>query len=192
MVEIGARAAAALERARSAEVVMEFSRGEVLQTDRGEIVWVDADPEAFSPCGVLRAGSYTANRTHGTHRPCSAEEAAFLHDLRAGIPFSQAARHLLGLGPGLTPSGDDFLGGFLFVLARRGTPQRIDTAATHPISRARLAMHMSGEGTRAEARFIDALLGGRDTGVAERILRSHGHSSGDDFIRGARAALARA
>ncbi|HWS71579.1 MAG TPA: DUF2877 domain-containing protein, partial [Thermoanaerobaculia bacterium] len=75
--------------------------------------------------------------------------------------------------------------------AHLGRPATIDTTGTHAISRARLAMHMRGEGTRAEVRFVRALIAGENTQTAEATLRNHGHSSGEDFMHGARAAWER-
>ncbi|HKO59100.1 MAG TPA: hypothetical protein VJ276_24755, partial [Thermoanaerobaculia bacterium] len=51
-IEIGPAARAALARCPEHEVVMTFSRGEVWRTRAGEIIWLDEDPDAFSPCGI--------------------------------------------------------------------------------------------------------------------------------------------
>ena len=192
VIEIGARARAALTRTPQYEVLMHFSRGEVWRTRAGEIVWVDEDPDAFSEMGIrpnvgrtLQSAPRAGLRTRPTFFDAALESAitAFLSTL--------APHHLLGLGPGLTPAGDDFLGGFLAVRHRLGHRDIIDTAATHEISRARLAMHMRGEGTRAEVRFLRALLAGEDTTDAAERLRRLGATSGADFIRGAVAAWER-
>jgi hypothetical protein len=204
VLEIGRDARAALAEATRCNVVMTFSRGEVVETDRGEIVWFDCDPEAFSPRGVLvdaRGGQAPSPvpfipTSHGQagapvlHDSVDRACDAFLTALDSRS-IADAAPILLGLGPGLTPSGDDYLGGFLCALAHLGRATTIDTDGTHAISRARLAMHMRGEGTRAEVRFVRALVAGEDSGDAEAALKKHGHSSGDDFMRGARAAWER-
>ena len=203
-LEIGRDARAALAAATRCDVVMTFSRGEVVETDRGEIVWFDCDPEAFSPKGVLTTPPLNGGGQAPSPVPregCDLGQAGapvlheafidacsrFVHVL-AQTSLAEAAPLLLGLGPGLTPSGDDYLGGFLCTLHHLGRPSNIDTAQTHAISRARLHMHMRGEGTRAEIRFVRALVHGDDTTEAEATLQTYGHSSGDDFIRGARAA----
>ena len=205
VIVIGDRARAALLRAPHYEVLMRFSRGEVWRTRAGEIVWVDEDPDAFSEMGIL-ARSCHPERSEGpgwvgsdagTAHPDPSTAlgmtailddavARFLTAVPEGLPA--AAHHLLGLGPGLTPAGDDFLGGFLAVRHHLGYRDSIDTTATHEISRARLAMHMRGEGTRAEARYLRALLGGDDTELAAERLTRLGATSGADFIRGATAA----
>lgn len=194
VLEIGRDARAALAAASRYDVVMTFSRGEVVETDRGEIVWFDCDPEAFSPRGVLVAGAPSPSpRSRGVSPIASAFDdacSAFLAALESQS-IADAAPMLLGLGPGLTPAGDDYLGGFLCTLAHLGRPATIDARGTHAISRARLAMHMRGEGTRAEFRFVRALVAGGDTGDAEATLARHGQSSGADFARGARAAWER-
>ncbi|MCU1349900.1 MAG: hypothetical protein JWO56_2930 [Acidobacteria bacterium] len=201
VLEVGRDARTALASATRCDVVMTFSRGEVVETDRGEIVWFDSDPEAFSPRGVLirvdetpssapkRAGKGRAD-VSPLHDPFLRECERFVAAIRSGTAIADAAAILLGLGPGLTPSGDDFLGGFLAMRHHLGRPATIDPANTHAISRARLAMHMRGEGTRAELRLVQALIHEHDTQQAEATLRQHGHTSGEDFIRGARAARA--
>jgi hypothetical protein len=201
ILAIGDRARAALAAAGQIEVVMTFSRGRVLQTDRGEILWCDSDPQAFSPRGVLIPHGPETARTAEFDRTAVdpfAEEldamvrqasSDFVAAVCAGEALTTAAMMLVGLGRGLTPAGDDFLGGFLAVRHRRGFRDAIDTTATHAISRARLQMHMNGEGTLAEMTFVDSLLNGRDDLCeAEAVLRRLGHSSGEDFMRGACAA----
>lgn len=194
VLEIGRDARAALASAATCNVVMTFSRGEVVETDRGEIVWFDCDPEAFSPRGVLVDGidrSPSAPRADVAYfADFDAQVARFLAALDTRS-IAAVAPILLGLGPGLTPAGDDYLGGFLCTLHHLGRPAAIDTTATHAISRARLGMHLRGEGTRAEVRFVRALIAGESTDAAEAVLTRHGHSSGNDFTRGARAAWLR-
>lgn len=190
VLEIGRDARAALAAAAQTTVLMTFARGEVLETDRGEIVWFDCDPEAFSPRGVLIAGAIPT-RSAAPRSPLDDSFALHCQRFLRALdthPLADAAPLLLGLGAGLTPAGDDYLGGFLCLLHHRGRPSAIDTANTHAISRARLAMHMRGEGTRAELRFLRALLDERDPAEAEGTLRRHGHSSGEEFMNGARAA----
>lgn len=197
ILEIGESARASLDAASRVDVIMTFSRGEVLQTNHGDIVWCDSDLDAFSPCGVRIPADASARQPDAVcdNAFANAIDAAvgqacrdFVSSVRAGYSLSDAARSLVGLGRGLTPAGDDFLGGFLVVRHRRGIRDTVDARQTHAISRARLGMHMRGEGTRAEMRFVDALLDGADLDAPEAALRCLGHSSGHDFIRGARAA----
>jgi hypothetical protein len=83
------------------------------------------DPEAVRIAWqVLRAhGRFTGiERIPGIQ----AIAAAIRQALANGYPAQllEAARHLIGLGPGLTPSGDDFLAGYLrgLWLIRRNQP----------------------------------------------------------------------
>ncbi|HEV7922212.1 MAG TPA: DUF2877 domain-containing protein [Thermoanaerobaculia bacterium] len=182
VIEMGPLAQAALSRCPRYDVVMTFSRGEVWRTCAGEIIWVDSEPDAFSPIGVNVGPALRPARTGWRAGPTFLDAA--LDRAIERFLGTLDPQHLVGLGPGLTPAGDDFLGGFVMV-----HPLSIDTNDTNEISRARLAMHMRGEGTRAEVRFIRALTRGEDTSFAERALEKLGATSGRDFIRGARAAL---
>lgn len=105
-----------------------------------------------------------------------------------------AAGTLAGLGPGLTPSGDDVLVGTLLSLTL-GTDdsdrirQAIVAAArdrTTRISRAYLDAAALGETSEAWHRLIDAL-GGNDTGRIQHTARqvmSCGETSGSDMLAG--------
>lgn len=119
-----------------------------------------------------------------------------------------AANTLVGLGPGLTPAGDDFTGGAFFaraVLARAGAidaaawkaaASAVRTAAarlTHPIGAALLGDLLAGEGWAPMHDLAAALASGDGPRAiaAARQLTQLGHSSGWDllagFIVGARA-----
>ena len=116
---------------------------------------------------------------------------------------AEAARPLLGLGAGLTPSGDDYVGGVLF--ARRlvdsqdpgaweGAASRIvaDAAAlTHPISARLLADLAAGEGWAPLHDLAAALAANApDNAIAAaRALTALGHTSGWDLLAGVVTAL---
>jgi hypothetical protein len=101
------------------------------------------------------------------------------------------AEPLLGLGPGLTPSGDDFIGGYLvglYALGRRHEAEAIAArllplaaARTSRISAAHLAAAAKGE---ASAVLHSTLAGGDP-----RPLLTLGHSSGWDMLAGALTAM---
>ena len=127
---------------------------------------------------------------------------AFVDWLQGGAssPAPAAASALIGLGPGLTPAGDDFAGGALIALqalGKRDIASRVAEWAlalaerrTNRISRAHLACAAQGEGHEA----LHALLAARDPGSVERALEALdcvGHSSGWDAAAGALAALGR-
>ena len=110
---------------------------------------------------------------------------------------------LVGLGVGLTPSGDDFLGGLFFAArslhqaypedfpwAEDAVSELLDWAKTrtHPISHAIFSDLALGHGPEPLHDLIGGLLDGRDLDpVMEAALRltAIGHSSGWDMLAGA-------
>lgn len=102
---------------------------------------------------------------------------------------------LLGLGPGLTPSGDDLIGGVLCALHAVGERQRANHLAQHVlplakthtnrISRAHLACAAQGE-CRADLRsLLCALLQARtDFAALLAAVDQIGHTSGWDTLAG--------
>ncbi len=104
------------------------------------------------------------------------------------------ARDLLGLGPGLTPSGDDCLGGMLLALHAIGERPvarrlwgRIKTdvcTRTHAISRAHLAAAAHGLGSERVHRILRILLEGAHPASALADLARMGQSSGWDTLAG--------
>jgi hypothetical protein len=102
---------------------------------------------------------------------------------------------LIGLGPGLTPAGDDFVGGAMIALRAFGNRELADRVAawalplaatnTGRISRAHLECAARGEG---HAYFHDFL--SFPTGENRQKLSRIGHTSGLDTAAGAVNALA--
>ncbi len=112
-------------------------------------------------------------------------------------------RELVGLGFGLTPSGDDFLGGLLFAAhflhrtypttfptAQTGVDELLDWARprTHPISHAVLSDLAMGHGPEPLHDLVCILLRERENtseavDAAVRLTRM-GHSSGWDMLAG--------
>ena len=110
---------------------------------------------------------------------------------------------MVGLGPGLTPSGDDFLGGLLFAAhflhcaypttfprAEADRSGLLDWARTrtHPISYAIFSDLVMGHGPEPLHELVDTLLrGGEDpfqaVNAAVRLAKI-GHSSGWDMLAG--------
>jgi len=101
---------------------------------------------------------------------------------------------LIGLGPGLTPAGDDFIGGAMIALRTFGHATLADRIAawalplakerTSRISRAHLHCAAAGEGHEA---LHDWLHGFNDRDY-QRLARI-GHTSGLDAVAGAAGAL---
>lgn len=138
---------------------------------------------------------------HATARFDAIRAALAHNDLRA---FATAAPRVLGLGPGLTPSGDDFLGGIFFALAHapRGAWRAQLPAvqadlrarcrsATNVISAALLDDLMCGSSYGALHTCLAALQGGLQSDIvasAQGVLRI-GASSGADLLAGLLLAL---
>jgi hypothetical protein len=132
------------------------------------------------------------------------ELARLLRCAAAGEPYSIAApaiAPLIGLGPGLTPSGDDYLGGVLVALSSIGGIRFRDqfwhalepdlNHGTTDISRAHLAAAAEGLGCAALHACINAILSGRQDLLPDAItaLTGMGHSSGSDMLAGALCVL---
>lgn len=118
--------------------------------------------------------------------------------------FEGAALRVLGLGNGLTPSGDDFLGGIFFGLAHRPRPKwllglptlqanihKACEAATNPISTAFLQDNMAGTSFGELHDMLDALESNdtRFIAAAREALLAVGSSSGADMLAGLLLAL---
>lgn len=131
-----------------------------------------------------------ASRTEAFVAAVASGSPAYAHD---------AATRLLGLGSGLTPSGDDWLAGFGYVAA--SLPGRLD-AALEAISRAAqpgatVDVALSVIHHALQGRAIDPLQDllaaltrppGPDIGAALDRLAEVGHSSGTDMALGLLAA----
>ncbi len=120
------------------------------------------------------------------------------HSLDQGenLEFPAIARRLVGLGPGLTPSGDDFWCGVMIALRAQGFMGILEKVSgdvlkraeerTNKISRAHMECAAGGQGTEALHETISAL------GIADearlrsalRELDKIGHSSGWDSLAG--------
>jgi hypothetical protein len=112
-----------------------------------------------------------------------------------------AARGLLGLGPGLTPSGDDFVGAAFFARLRLAAGGAGDLVAwqaaaadvraaaarlTHPLSAALLDDLLDGQTWQPLHALTHTLARADDAGAcdaARRLVRL-GHSSGWDLLAG--------
>ncbi len=122
---------------------------------------------------------------------------------QAGGTLTAEVTTLLGLGPGLTPSGDDYLGGMLIGLRLFGRAADAEvlwawlaprvSAGTSRISAAHLAAAAEGEAHETLHACIDALAEGLSHGWPARLaaLASIGHCSGWDGLAGVIAAAER-
>lgn len=120
---------------------------------------------------------------------------------RATRPNQPPVQRLLGLGPGLTPSGDDVIGGALLALHALG---KQDVAAalaaaveaswrgrTSDLSHAHLAAAGEGYGAAAVHDLLARLLSGDVHTLTDQVARvtAIGHSSGTDMLAGIRLVL---
>ena len=114
---------------------------------------------------------------------------------------SKCLAPLLGLGPGLTPSGDDYLGGALVALHATGQPElgwrlwrTLEpqlVVTTGDLSGAHLGAAAEGLGHAALHDLIGAILAGDSEKIREALCAatSIGHTSGWDAVAGAVAML---
>lgn len=119
-----------------------------------------------------------------------------LGDLEERAAPPSVAVSLLGMGPGLTPSGDDFLGGMAVALHALGRKDAAGdlaacladhlTVRTGVISGAHLRCALTGEASALTLEAMDALLSGRPDRVlaAGRAAATVGHTSGWDTLSG--------
>jgi len=173
--------------------------GAVLEAARARRVVTRVTPERAARAGLARAASALDDAPPPVLRGGAARVARAIAD---GDPaaFLAAALALLGLGEGLTPSGDDLLCGALAVLHRAASPLAADPRVIGPLAEA--TRERTTEVGRA---FLLHALGGRfaepvldvvsgDPPRAARgaaLLRALGASSGADTLAGVRlAALA--
>ncbi len=103
-----------------------------------------------------------------------------------------AVQQIAGRGPGLTPSGDDFLAGVILAMQtsarfRDVYPKLVYEAAvsrTHRLSRAFLRAAAEGQADERWHRFLRALGGEGDVEAAVRLILSFGASSGLEMLAG--------
>ncbi|HLO13575.1 MAG TPA: DUF2877 domain-containing protein, partial [Anaerolineales bacterium] len=118
---------------------------------------------------------------------------------RNAARISQTAEALIGLGSGLTPSGDDFLGGMLFAInilqtaylewkaINHAVPIEAYQSRTHLISFTLLKDNASGHGIASLHQIINDLLSGKSfESIYPSLsqLTQVGHSTGWDLLTG--------
>ena len=105
-----------------------------------------------------------------------------------------AVKSLIGLGPGLTPSGDDLLGGMLIALNSTGQTEISEIlwssivgiiSGTNEISQAHLQAAAHGMGAEVLHQLIVSLISGKSLDNLIERLGNVGHSSGWDAVVGA-------
>ena len=110
-----------------------------------------------------------------------------------GFP-GHAVKSLIGLGPGLTPSGDDLLGGMLIALNSTGQTEISEilwssivgiVSGTNEISQAHLKAAAHGMGAEVLHQLLVSLISGKSLDNLIERLSNVGHSSGWDAVVGA-------
>jgi len=154
--------------------------------------------------GALLTGQPLAFPLDGAR--AAAEALAHACARNDAVGAGDAALALLGVGGGLTPSGDDYVGGALFAralvvaprpddaVAWRGTADRVVArapACTHPISAALLGDLAAGRSWAPLHDLVSALAAGTPHAAhaAARRLVTLGHTSGWDMLAGVGAGL---
>ncbi len=165
-------------------------------------VWQPPPPEKMADLGLLRESAKNRIPAEGlgclvigAHNGLSGHAQPALEALErwlVGNALAGEAEQLIGLGPGLTPSGDDYFGGMLVALRLTGRSMQADglwrwlqprlKQRTSAISAAHLCAAAAGEAHEA---LHDVLSGDLDLNKIDAI----GHCSGWDALAGAVAVL---
>jgi hypothetical protein len=136
--------------------------------------------------GCLAVGEHNALSAHAQPALDAVDEWI------AGNALDSRAEQLIGLGPGLTPSGDDYFGGVMVALHVRGRGSQAGSlwrwleprlaSRTSAISAAHLAAAATGEAHEALHNVLNGVL---DLEALDAV----GHCSGWDALAGAVAVL---
>ncbi|MGH3493431.1 MAG: DUF2877 domain-containing protein [Sciscionella sp.] len=162
--------------------------------ERGAALWVGGGDVGWD------GSSYPVLRWFAPDRPVLPELRSRL-DATAVTQLISGWRRHVGLGPGLTPYGDDVVCGALIAARAAGQP-RLDAVAallveaplerlTTAPSAALLRLAAGGWCIPQLATWLRALAGGGNLAEASNALRAVGHSSGRGLLAGATVALPR-
>jgi hypothetical protein len=155
----------------------------------GTPVWRGALPDPGSLAAALPLALGMLAPVAGGNLVPPERAAAAVQALGKGDLLEVAAR-LGGAGPGLTPAGDDALGGVLFALGAMGYDEDLVAVArrvqTTTISGAFLLWAARGQALAPVHDLLAAAVAGDVTaaGAAAQALGDVGHSSGADFAQG--------
>ncbi|HUZ30827.1 MAG TPA: DUF2877 domain-containing protein, partial [Xanthobacteraceae bacterium] len=110
-------------------------------------------------------------------------------------PLPRSIENLIGLGPGLTPSGDDFIGGLMVALHYLGFAEIAATIAgavlpiasrdTNTISAQLLRCAATGQAASTLFDILKAILTGDSIEAGLDAIDAIGHTSGWDSLAGA-------
>jgi Protein of unknown function (DUF2877) len=161
---------------RGARLCLERIRAAPTNIPNGLLLWLTGRPLAFPLEHAAQRFDALRSALQSNHLP----------------GFEAAARRVLGLGHGLTPSGDDFLGGIAFTLHHAPRPA---WRAELPASLSRLREHARGATNPISAALLDDLIDGASYAAlqgdnlpqieaATQALLRVGASSGADMLSG--------
>ncbi len=212
----------------SARVIAVVANAVYLRTGDDEIVWLAQSHLPMHPRAILGAFDFSGFRVgaqyvaplHIADAPVwsppeiSREQIAPREIVRARIQvlegFAKPSRtdlhDLIGLGEGLTPAGDDFVGGVLFARHwlhkiyseanwdQRAVDELIEYARvrTSAISFAILRDHARGHSVAPMHALINALIAGKAPAEIARVVQrivAIGNTSGREMLAGVRAAI---
>ena len=147
---------------------------------------------------MLAAGAGTVLDALATAPASALADPAFMPRLtraERGVDrgdLDDAVDALAGLGPGLTPAGDDTLAGILLVFGahdRAAAVAAVERARTNDIARAFLVWAARGQSIEPVHRLLAAGADAGTTSAALADLLRFGHSSGADLAFGLRLGL---
>lgn len=172
---------------------------------RTNLRWLQAELDRLDAAGGMLAPPRGGSAFEVAVADMLAQRSAQLADALARGDHAAARGHavsLFGLGPGLTPSGDDFLVGLFAVFNIAGSPcqgwlgggaEVLGSAAraTHAISLAALRQAARGRVRESIAALIGQLMHGTPGHLAPALRRvlAIGSTSGADIVAGVRCGL---
>lgn len=153
---------------------------------RGAAFHASAPPETFL---AVLLGDVQRLGHADWRQPALAVVTRLMHWIE-GHERLPSLERLVGLGPGLTPAADDFLGALTLTLAVRGENRLAGALVealtplldrTHPVSAAHLSCALQGHACEALHLVVNTVAAGRmpDAAALERLTRLGGQSGWD-------------
>src|SRR5918992_1191582 len=197
--EVLGRAAREALATGEGEVCAVFRRSFYLRSPEGRYACIGDASLGCGPLNGLVSQEGLGCTILGVHNALSVHAQPALEAIDrwlAGNALGNEAAQLIGLGPGLTPSGDDYLGGVLVALRWLGRGAQADSlwrwleprlaGQTRAISAAHLAAAASGEVHEALHAVLENLAAWQPPDLHPSLakLETVGHSSGWDALAG--------
>lgn len=158
-----------------------------------------APMDGLAPILLHEAGSGSTSPILNLAMPAHRRMSDWVRQVAVGVdvpPPEESVCRLLGLGPGLTPSGDDYLGGTMIALRAFGCGQAVKRLfeiigreaprRTNRISAAHLAAAREGWGAAPLHDMLNRLIAKADAPLSSLIcdVDRIGHTSGWDALTG--------